>query len=166
VGVATGKSTQLTKQIGEYLVCAELCRRGLLSTTFTGNVPDYDIVAINSENDSRLIQVKTIRAGDWQLNAKNFLIIDISDEGVQTIKGRKYEELEPIIFVFVKLDSQGDDEFYIVDAPALVDMIYENHNGFLKKHKGIRPRNPKSTHTAVSRKGLSKYRDNWGVITD
>ncbi len=164
--MATGKSTQLTKQIGEYLVCAELCRRGLLATTFTGNVPNYDIVAINPENESKLIQVKTIRTGDWQLDARKFLIIDISDEGVQTIEGKKNDFLEPIIFVFVKLDAQGNDEFYIVNGPVLVDMVYENHNSFLKKHKGVRPRNPKSTHTAVSRKGLSVYRDNWETITD
>ena len=43
--MATGRDMQLTKMIGEYLVCAELCRRGLLATTFTGNVPEFDILA-------------------------------------------------------------------------------------------------------------------------
>ena len=43
--MATGRSMQLTKMAGEYLVCAELCRRGLLATTFTGNVPEFDILA-------------------------------------------------------------------------------------------------------------------------
>jgi hypothetical protein len=27
--------------VGEYLVAAEVCRRGLIATTFTGNVPHY-----------------------------------------------------------------------------------------------------------------------------
>jgi len=39
---------QLTKQVGEYLVAAEVCRRGLIATTFTGNVPHYDIIASNT----------------------------------------------------------------------------------------------------------------------
>jgi len=43
--MATGRDMQLTKMIGEYLVCAELCRRELLATTFTGNVPEFDILA-------------------------------------------------------------------------------------------------------------------------
>ena len=41
--MATGRQVQLTKQVGEYLVAAELSRRGLLTATFAGNVPAYDI---------------------------------------------------------------------------------------------------------------------------
>ncbi len=43
--MATGGNIQLTKMIGEYLVYAELCRRGLLATTFTENVPEFEILA-------------------------------------------------------------------------------------------------------------------------
>jgi hypothetical protein len=43
--MATGRDNQLTKQVGEYLVAAEVCRRGFIATTFTGNVPHYDIIA-------------------------------------------------------------------------------------------------------------------------
>jgi hypothetical protein len=45
--VATGRDVQLTRQIGEYLVCAELGRRGWIATTFTGSVPGFDILAAN-----------------------------------------------------------------------------------------------------------------------
>jgi len=43
--MSKGRKNQLTKQIGEYLVAAELGRRGFLATTFTGNVPHYDVLA-------------------------------------------------------------------------------------------------------------------------
>ena len=43
--MATGRSTKLVGQAGECLVAAELSRRGLIATTFTGNVPHYDIIA-------------------------------------------------------------------------------------------------------------------------
>jgi hypothetical protein len=46
--MATGRSNYLTKQTGEYLVAAELSRRGFIATTFTGNVPHYDIVAVRA----------------------------------------------------------------------------------------------------------------------
>ena len=39
--MATGRQIQLTKQVGEYLVAAELSRQGLLTATFAGNVPAY-----------------------------------------------------------------------------------------------------------------------------
>lgn len=44
----SGRQNQLTKQTGEYLVCAELCRRGYIASSFTGNVPEYDVIAINN----------------------------------------------------------------------------------------------------------------------
>jgi hypothetical protein len=39
--MATGRSNKLVGQTGEYLIAAELSRRGLIATTFTGNVPHY-----------------------------------------------------------------------------------------------------------------------------
>jgi hypothetical protein len=42
----SGRNNLLTKQIGEYLVAAELGRKGLIAATFTGNVPDFDILVI------------------------------------------------------------------------------------------------------------------------
>ena len=51
--MATGRQVQLTKQVGEYLVAAELSRRGLLTATFAGNVPDYDIVATGGRGRRR-----------------------------------------------------------------------------------------------------------------
>ena len=36
-------STQLAGQIGESLVVAELGKRGVIATAFSGNVPDIDI---------------------------------------------------------------------------------------------------------------------------
>jgi len=43
--MATGRSNQLTKQLGEYLVACELARRGFVVATFSGNIPDFDLIA-------------------------------------------------------------------------------------------------------------------------
>jgi hypothetical protein len=40
--MATGRSNQLVKQVGEYLVACELARQELLVATFSGDVPDFD----------------------------------------------------------------------------------------------------------------------------
>ena len=42
--------TQLSKQLSEHLVAAELARRGIVATPFSGYVPDIDILAFKSEN--------------------------------------------------------------------------------------------------------------------
>ena len=50
-------SNQLSGQIGEALVVAELGRLGIVATAFAGNVPDIDILACK-EGKSTAVQVK------------------------------------------------------------------------------------------------------------
>jgi hypothetical protein len=55
--MATGQSTKLTAAAGEFLVAAELCRRGLLATPFAGNVPHYDSIASGQSGGHVAVQV-------------------------------------------------------------------------------------------------------------
>ena len=64
--MATGRSNKLVGQTGEYLIAAELSRRGLIATTFTGNVPHYDIIASDEIGRHVSIQVKASRGSSWQ----------------------------------------------------------------------------------------------------
>ena len=70
--MATGLSIQLTRQIGEHLVTAELGRRKIIATPFAGNVPDIDILAFAS-GISVPIQVKAINGTSWQFDVRSFL---------------------------------------------------------------------------------------------
>ncbi len=162
--MASGRSMQLTKQIGEYLVSAELCRRGFISTTFTGNVPYFDILAINEKLETIPIQVKTMAGGSWQFDAKTFLNISISN-GTQTVQRKTHLPNPDLICVFVRLRGQNHDDFYIFRMKDLQDIIYKNYTGWLAKKKGKRPRNPNSTHCAVSPDELAPYKDNWEMLT-
>jgi len=114
----SGRKNQLTKQIGEYLVTTELCRRGLIATTFTGNVPDFDIIATDATFSTIPIQVKTIWGirGAWQFDARKFLNITI-DNGIQRVNGKINLSNWNLLCIFVKLnpsdERMGDDEFYI-----------------------------------------------------
>jgi hypothetical protein len=84
--MATGRDIQLTRQIGEYLAAAELGRRGWIATTFTGSLPGFDILAVNPDGRILEVQVKAIRSVSWQLNAGQFLRIDI-EKGTQYVRG-------------------------------------------------------------------------------
>jgi hypothetical protein len=159
----TGRSKQLTKQIGEYLVSAELCRRGLISTTFTGNVPSFDVLAINEKLKPIPIQVKTITRGSWQFDGKTFLEISISN-GTQKVKGKISLPNPDLICVFVRLKGQNQDEFYICRMRDLQEIIYRNYTTWLDKNKGRRPKNPNSTHCTVSPDDLKDYKNKWEMI--
>lgn len=64
--MSNGRKNKLVGQTGEYLLPAELSRRGLIATTFSGNVPHYDIVASSEIGNHISIQVKTIQGKNWQ----------------------------------------------------------------------------------------------------
>ena len=64
-----------------------------------------------------------------------------------------------LICVFVFLKTDGTDSFFILSIKDLQEYFFKNYKG------GIRPRNPKSTHYAIWPKELTKYRDNWELIT-
>src|SRR5215831_9443517 len=100
--MATGRSNYLTKQTGEYIVAAELSRRGFIATTFTGNVPYYDIVAVNEKGRHALVQVKAIQGNSWQLSADQFA--DIEMNGRQQIIRRQLDSpFQYLIFVMVQI---------------------------------------------------------------
>ena len=163
--MATGRGTQLTKQVGEYLVSAELCRRGYISTTFTGNVPDFDILAINDKHKTIPIQVKTINAGAWQFNAAKYIQIE-QKKKVQKVAGKIKKDHPNLIFVFVKVIGQGRDEFYIMQLRDLQYIIFRDYKKYLKDRGGIRPKKPDSTHTAVSPHEIERFRNNWELIEE
>ncbi|MBM4300679.1 MAG: hypothetical protein FJ121_03980 [Deltaproteobacteria bacterium] len=161
----SGRKNLLTKQIGEYLVAAELGRKGLIATTFTGNVPDFDILATNETFKTIPIQVKTIWGprGAWQLDAENFINIDITN-GFQKVIGKKGLSNPDLICIFVRLTSQGDDEFYIFRLSDLQESIVDHYSQNLEKHGGKRPRNENSTHISINPEYLKRFEGNWGII--
>ena len=116
--MATGRSNQLTKQIGEYLVACELARRGLLVATFAGNVPDFDLLAANSDGISTPIQVKTIRGGDWVFSLKT--LVDVRMEGEKQILGKRLPPKIPhLSCVLVLATEYGEDRFFILEWEEL-----------------------------------------------
>jgi len=157
--MATGISTQLTRQIGEHLVAAKLGRLGLFATPFAGNVPDFDLVVANDSGQSSLIQVKAINGPSWQFNASTFLDIEMVGNE-QVVKGKKKLSNPNLVCVFVLLLESEGDEFYIFTLKALQAEIAKTYKG------GIRPKNPLSMHCAVWPKQLLKYRDNWPLVLE
>jgi hypothetical protein len=149
--VATGRANQLTKQTGEYIVAAELSRRGFIATTFTGNVPAYDIVAVDDRGGHALVQVKAIAADSWQFTVSQFA--DVIFEGAkQIVRGPLAAPYPDLICVMVQLapaDSGRRDRFYVLPWRELARIVTDGHAKFLAKHEGVRPRSPRSLHTQL-----------------
>ena len=158
-------SNQLTRQISENLVVAELGRREIVAITFSGNVPDIDILAYKNRTSIPL-QVKAVKKGNLSANAKDYLDIEF-DGDKQKVKGKSGDVDRSLIFVIVYIGEQLEDEkFYICTKGDIQDIILEAHTKFLQKHKGVRPRQLQSTHCAYNEKYLIAYKDNRQLILD
>ena len=108
--MATGRSNKLVGQTGEYLVAAELSRRGLIATTFTGNVPHYDIIASDEDGRHVSVQVKASRSASWQFgDITRYCEITLDDNRhVQVVGDARACPVQRLVVVFVLIGKRGD----------------------------------------------------------
>ena len=162
-----GYNNKLVGQAGEYLVASELSRRGLIATTFTGNVPHYDIVASDEDGRHVSVQVKAVRRGSWQGDISKYC--EISFDGRKQIISDEPKKcpIKRLVMVFVQLSEKyGDDRFYILTWEEFRDVAVKHHKDYLKAYKGIRPKKFDSLHFSVSEETLAEYASRWEVIED
>jgi|TARA_R100001143_G_scaffold13771_3_gene15488 hypothetical protein len=163
--MANGWNNQLTKQVGEYLAAAELCRRGFVAATFSGNVPHYDILASNEAGVHMAVQVKAILRIAWQFDVTKF--VDVQLEGKkQVIGGYKPAPYPNLVCIFIRLAEYGKDEFYILEWESLQKLAVYSHCRYLERHGYIRPKKPDSMHLSIDTNDLREYKDNWSVLSD
>lgn len=163
--MATGRSNQLIKQIGEYLVACELARRGLLVATFSGNVPDFDLIATDFKGSSCPIQVKTIKGGAWQFSIDKFVVITF-DGSKQLIGDKKPLPIPQLVCVFVLAGDKYDaDQFFVLEWSRVQDILIANYKRWLDSHGGVRPKRPDSLHCSIVSSDLQDYNDNWAIIS-
>ena len=100
---------------GEYFVAGELERRGLTAAVPMSNTKDFDILAINRNNNNQYaIQVKTTTKKGWILSKKNETLIDNN-----------------IIYVLVKLKDLNPPEYHIVPSKIVAQRLRESHQAWL-----------------------------------
>lgn len=162
--MATGRSNQLIKQVGEYLVACELARRGLLVAAFSGNVPDFDLIATDFKGSSCPIQVKTIKGGAWQFSIDKF--VDLTFDGrKQLIGDKKPLPIPQLVCVFVLVgEKYGEDQFFVLEWSKVQDILIANHTSWLHSHGGVRPKKFDSLHCSIVQTDLQGYKGNWSVI--
>lgn len=161
----SGRGNRLTGQVGEYLVAAELARRGLIATTFAGNVPHYDIVASDAEGRHVSVQVKASTGSSWQFSMDRFC--RMSFRGNQQIVGKALPSpVRRLVVVMVMLGTtKQSDRYFVLRWTQLRDIAMRHHRAWLRSHGGKRPVNPKSLHTAVAVSSLLRFEDGWPVVS-
>jgi hypothetical protein len=116
-------SKNLVGVAGEYYVCAELCRQGILALMTPKNNPLYDIVAADPLGSRSVsIQVKTMSLQNkqgWRLNKDICVKRD-----------------NPNLFVvLVKLNDDGTNDYYVYQHDQLADRISSLYSDYMKVKK-------------------------------
>ncbi len=166
----SGWDNRLVGQVGEFLVCAELGRRGLAATPFSGNMPGFDVVAMNEGMQAAPIQVKTARGGSWQFDAQHWMQIELDEaKETQTVLGPTPLADPSLMFVFVWIPARAEEQsvgFFILSAEELQKLVSKAHESWLDRHGGKRPRQWRSTHVAIDQNLLMEHRGRWDRITE
>ena len=147
-------TNQQVGRAGEHFVAAELHRRGAYAVTFSGNMPEIDILASDVARTRTVsIQVKTKTAGAWQTSVK---------------RGRRRrkspDETDFWVFVDLGKDSEPRPDYFITPRWWIENSIYRRHRAYLARHGGHRARSPESTHHAIPVDAIEEWRERWDVL--
>lgn len=161
----SGRATKLTGQVGEYLVAAELARRGLIATTFTGNVPHYDIIASDERGRHVSVQVKTSHSLNWQFRIDHFAKVEFRGQR-QVVRSSLRTPVNRLVVILVKLADEGErDRFFVCTWEQLRDILVKQYRSYLRKHGGRRPMSPESLHCAFRASSASRFEDRWSMVS-
>lgn len=147
------KDGRATGQAGEYFVAAEICRRGATATTFTANMPGYDIVAGDAAGN-RQVQI-SVKAK----NSPSFWTTD----GVRDAEARPDGEV-PRFWVFVDLSGGRAPEYYIVPDEYARDSIRRMHAEYQERYEAKHGRRRDNRMRGVRVKDIAEFRDGRDIL--
>ena len=164
--MATGHAIKLTAQIGEYLACAELGRRGLIATTFTGNVPEYDLLVCNESLQTIPVQVKTSRGASWPSRADFWLDIEVDEATKKQVnRGPRAIQHPDLIYICIALGTaNGTDRFFICEKADIQRACIASYTRWMEPKGWIRPENFRSLDNRYGVEDLLQFENNWSLI--
>lgn len=166
--MTTGKRNKLTRQIGEHLVSAVLGTMGYYASPYSGNVPGFDITAVNAESlRSFPIQVKASNGGALVHSCiTKWVEHRVDKDNIQHF-GELLELSNPdMIWILVSIADNDitTARYFVCREEQIQKVIVEAYIRFMEKHNYRRPRGGDSTHSAITIQDMADFEDNWGAL--
>lgn len=166
--MASGSSNKLTGQIGEHLVAAILGTKGFYASPYSGNVPGFDVTAVNAETlKSFPIQVKTSNGGSVIRTAIDKWVEFSIDKDNRQVLGKPLPLDHPdLIWVAVLVENRDikTSRFFIATEKEIQGVLIKHYQRFLDQRDGIRPKNHKTKQTMLTINDLICFEDNWSIL--
>jgi hypothetical protein len=110
---------------GEYRVCSELNRRGLLATITSGNHKAVDVYVISRRERALRIEVKTTQENDFCTTFP---------------KGGYTPESAPDFWVFFQTKANGDEQylerFFVLTHDEMMSVQEKHNDDYSRSHNG------------------------------
>ena len=166
--MATGRKNKLVGQAGEYLVCAQLAKRGFMATPFAGNVPVFDVLIADDQCRSVAIQVKASTGLQWRTDARLWLSMDFDPVASRQIYNGPLDLAMPdLLTVCVSLDMGGtNDRYFILTARAIQERVIKGYTWWMSQRDWKRPKNPQSYDSRFDVNDLEPFENRWELIAD
>jgi hypothetical protein len=168
--MSRGRRNQLTGQIAEHLVCAELGRLGLAATAFAGNIPTFDVLATDELCRTVPIQVKATNSDNWPSDARTWMQIDVDpDTQKQRLHGPANLVTPDLVYVCVAVApprSERRDRFFVLLARDLQSLCIAGYSAWMETKQWKRPRNPHSFDCRYDIAQLLPFENHWRLIQE
>lgn len=165
--MSSGLRNKLAGQIGEYLVCAELARRDLIATPFSGNVPTFDVLATDLLCRTVPIQVKASRSDNWPSQATRWMEIRLDEATGRQVYSRPTTLRTPdLVWVCVAIapPDGGRDRFFVLTEADLQGVCIGSYTKWMENINWKRPRTPSSFDCRWSIQHIEQFENNWELV--
>jgi hypothetical protein len=166
--LSTGRRNKLTGQVAEHLVCAELGRRDLIATPFSGNVPTFDVIAADEFCRVVPIQVKASRSVSWRTDARDWMDLELEPKtGIQRYRGPRRLADADLIYVCVVLHAPKEgvrDRFFVLTKADVQTACIQSYSDWMNPHAWRRPKNQASFDCRYSVSQIERFENNWDLI--
>jgi hypothetical protein len=165
----SGLRNKAIGQAGEFAVCAQLGKLGLIATPFSGNVPAFDVIVTDKRLACLPIQVKATLGGNFWHGG------DIRDycecaldphTGRQSLGEPRHPKNPDLVMIYVRLSKKPgeQDRFFILTQTEAWSAIVQNYGRWLEKHDCRRPKRVDSYHCGLELQDIESYENIWGLI--
>ena len=147
---------------------AGLGRLGLAATGFSGNIPTFDVLAVDENCRVVPIQVKASTGDSWPSDARTWMNISMDAEALrQQFRGPRALATPDLIYVCVSIAPQGTDQrdrFFVLTMKDLQRVCIDAYSHWMGPKDWKRPRNPHSFDCRYETKHLTSFEGNWDLI--
>ncbi|MGX5914804.1 hypothetical protein ACR0ST_08750 [Aliidiomarina sp. Khilg15.8] len=163
--MSSGAHNKLIGQVGEHLVAAKLGMLGFYASPYAGNVPGFDLTAVESKTLASFpVQVKCSTGGTLAHTLiDSWVETEIDPTGKYSFGSLKQLDHPDMLWVLVNIRQSKMEEarYFLCLESDIQRLAVERFMPFMQRHDFRRPKGGSSKQAILTTQELSDFEDNW-----